>query len=79
MVSDEWASSMQAESLTMVLAQNNTDIDGLVCTIYNGDKSYLQMWMNVPLTMVGVLTSVPTRMDPLCAAVELDSPWPVMD
>jgi len=35
--------------------------------------------MNVPLTMVGVLTSVPTRMDPLCAAVELDSPWPVMD
>jgi len=37
------------------------------------------MWMNVLLTMVGVLTSVPTRMDPLCAAVELDSPWPVMD
>ena len=41
--------------------------------------SFLQMWMNVPLTMVGVLTSVPTRMDPLCVAVELDSPWPVMD
>jgi len=35
--------------------------------------------MNVPLTMVGVLKYVPTRMDPLCAAVELDSPWPVMD
>jgi len=35
--------------------------------------------MNVPLTMVGVLKCVPTRMDPLCAAVELDSPWPVMD
>ena len=33
----------------------------------------------MPLTMVGVLTSVPTRMDPLCVAVELDSPWPVMD
>jgi len=35
--------------------------------------------MNVPLTMVGVLKCVPTRMDPLCAAVELDSPWPAMD
>jgi len=72
---------MQCESLTMVLAQNNTDtcINGLVCIIHNGDTSYLQMWMNVPLTMVGVLTTVPTRMDPLCAAVELDSPWPVMD
>ena len=37
------------------------------------------MWTNVPLTMVGVLTCVTTLKDPLCAAVELDSPWPVMD
>jgi len=29
--------------------------------------------------MVDVPTRVPTQMDPLCAAVELDSPWPVMD
>ena len=35
--------------------------------------------MNVPLIMVDVPKHVPTRMDPLCAAVDLDSPWPVMD
>ena len=35
--------------------------------------------MNVPLIMVDVPTRVPTRMDPLRAAVDLDSPWPVMD
>ena len=53
-----------------------------MCTNLRQVSSFLlqeEMWMNVPLTMVGVLKYVPTRMDPLCVAVELDSPWPVME